>query len=532
MNKLEQLRQAFKIVIDKKNPFFDKELTCELFTFLNNLTTEDEIIQLDNISPFIYQTINPSFELKQIHWDYLIFEHRRMISQKFCMNLSDVSLVVDCNYLSSQITSTFNKETQQIIIYPYEEFVEFLKTHEIKINNTLSTPELLVSSFLQSKLFFNENKKVKGHLNLLLNIYQSFETSKSLCFLDEISKHLIFDNIDFSEFLNYLKSLGAYKRKNKPLSFHFPDQTHFLSEDEIKFKNFKFGRDKNIVALNLKKSKLQLLNEMIELSEKRILDFLNFDTTKSLDNNIECLSKISNWKNKIKYLTDFINNKKLNVHNLLSFFSKGVTINPDYDFLFLFCKFWIDIAKKYKYNDADLDYLIGRFESDHYKILFNPHNEESISYKTLLNSLETALDLEVKQKKLKKSIPYVTPVQLEYDEIYGYKIYELYNQNLLDDEGNFQKHCIAGYRPNENVKLFSIRWEDKRHTIMVSTNNGQKFSVAQSCGYKNKSKNNYDEKTRNALDDIEKFIVSSVEKSKRKQTEKSEEDVLLDELFE
>lgn len=526
-DKLEYISNNEKIFIhqDKDSKLFENNLKDKIFNHINELINDQNAVtKIDNLAPFIYHSVFPDFELKPIHWEYLILPYRKQLSRKFGIGIEEIPVGIN-EMLSCQVSTTYIKNKNYIVV----EFIdiEFLKTHQIKLSNPFPhTSDYLVQSFIQSKLFDNQNKKLKGYLNIIKCLYQENDEKNLRISIYDTADALLSNSVDFEEFIDYLKSLGLEKKDDRPF-FNFPDYSHFLTEEEIKLKNSNFPRQYCKIAFDLKQSKLAILNEIIELGGHGVIYYLYCDSVNELDKNIETISKIENWKNKLKNIELLTKDEDLDNHNLLSYLEHSdIKDNTFYNLLFEYCKFWIRQKSKYKYNKIDLNFVIGKFENLHCRIL----NDTRIDIKNKFIYLEELLDFEIQTKKRNELISYVEPISLEYNKIYGYEIKELYNQRLLDDEGNYQKHCVAGYRPNNNVRLFSIRWGEKRHTTMIAkTKESASFKVSQSCGFKNKHKNNYDEKTKQAINDIETFLVNSLNKQK---IDKSEEDIFMDQVFE
>jgi hypothetical protein len=279
---------------------------------------------------------------------------------------------------------------------------------------------------------------------------------------------------------------------------------------------------------------LEILSKIksVELKDYLINHFLHVENYEKFNNSLETFLKIPNLKNKIKNLVNFFDTSNI-IES--SFLLKCVNFEDLYEYynyenLFSYVKWWLNLAKKFKYNKSDYLFIQGAFENNFKNEcdVLQPHDEFLIS----LENIENELSRMLKNKALKESVPIIEPLNLEYKEIYGFKIVELVTVRQLKDEGDFQMHCVGGYKPTPKKRIFSIRWENSegelRQTVQVSSE-----QVIQSQGKHRKSIAQYSEKEHKTLKHIENYLVQSMNQIHSEKIRKmSEEDLMLDELFE
>jgi len=190
---------------------------------------------------------------------------------------------------------------------------------------------------------------------------------------------------------------------------------------------------------------------------------------------------------------------------------------------------WVKLEKTLKYDKSNFRYIQGVFENKHSNDLNVLESNEE--FKSSLARIEYDLIQALKDKKLKDTIPLLEPLTLEHSTIYGYKIVELITKAQLVDEGNFQMHCVGGYKPTPKCRIFSVRWENSegefRHTMEVNTQ-----KVLQSQGKRRRAVAEYPEKDAKMLQHIENYLLQAMNQVHTEKIKNiPEEDLMLDSLF-
>lgn len=494
--------------------------------YLKNILNElnrlcvNNFLDLDIFSPFIYKIFEPDFEINDFHYNNIIFPNRfiKSSSNKYCYGFilgKKYNLKLNCS-----CEARYCKDDNDIFIQiNWNDFYEFVKTKQIKIkySRDFSIENCLILSYIYQKSFDNTNKKIKGYLNLPNELYKLGYFLGLNTTIDADSGFIAYNN----EILDFLKEFFYISSDRDFLHLLIDDNSiNHVNQFNINFiELFEFfpyyipHKDFFDNAEKLNKSKQDLLTAiLIKTNSKKILETLisKFSELNSeeLNDNLENIQKTKDYISTFKTLNKI---EKLGV-DIGDFFRD---YNPivHFDVFKFHVKIVYDILKSYKHSTY-LRFAIGQLENI---IFYDYFKGSSSSQHDLKEKLLKKIKNAIKEKEKKGDILLVQPANIK-TYYYGYKIVELNTRNLLEEEGNFQKHCISGHydRINESCRIFSIRDEKSniRHNIEV-VKDGSKWKDKMSQGFMNCPLSKYDEETRISLNAIINYIIDKLNKNER-----------------
>ena len=124
------------IIQENQNEYITKEHSTKIFNILKNLTKNLEVsfFKIDHLSPFIYNAFFPNFEIKQIHYNYLICPTRldllKIQQEKNNALLFDTDEIqVERLQFNCYLNAYYDIECNEIDVSWNNNFEEFLNNH-------------------------------------------------------------------------------------------------------------------------------------------------------------------------------------------------------------------------------------------------------------------------------------------------------------------------------------------------------------------------------------------------------------------
>ena len=488
---------------------------------ISNLYNE-EYLELDFFSPFVYKLFNPDFEINQKHYNHIILE-QRFIQEKIAKNYNFNKSNLNCFLIYSQ----YDAKENDILFSLTSEFLDFVENHQILVSKNLMyfnrkncLLSMMYDFYLSSLLFDSKNKKVKGHLNLENQYYNLFGKSENSSF-DGHENIFYYKNDEFFNWLFKNKIYLYYDFNCLKIKSHILEKFSIPKEKkEIENLIINFNSDKDHLEFHfiefinqfdkLKKTKQQyfisILTDDIVINKFLICQML----METLNESINTLKNIKNFSNTIRRFKIWHNFliKPENHENLIN--------KIDNSFKYL------NISLKRKITKIKDIIKIFDWIENEYKHTQNYHFafgflEDFDFFNNDFNDVIETLKSKVKNKNLKENEKLVTPLKT-ISSFYGFTIMELKTKKQQNNEAKFMMNCIGGKVINENSRMFSVRWEvnnvEYRHCIhFVKMNNYWK--IRESRGFKNVSKESYDEMTKATINSIEQKILKDFRKKSK-----------------